>query len=288
MTDQRRNSVRLDVSHVILGCRDVAKGEVAKRMIFESYPDSKAKIDVWAVDMANYSSVSAFGDRACSTLSRLDAVVLNAGVSLDKFELAEDFESTLTINVVSTFLLAQLILPKLQETGRTQATNTHLTVVGSMMHMFARPKQLCDVKDGEILKTLSDPTQANMVNRYFLSKLLVTLGIRDLAAKTNASVEKNGTIITCVNPGWCKTELFRHQDGGFGERTLLRLMGRTCEEGSRTLVHATSVGKKAHGKYLSESQVKSESAFVRSETGRQVQERFGNELQRTLEHIQQV
>lgn len=59
--------------------------------------------------MANYSSVLAFDDDAYSTLSRLDAVVVNAGVSLHEFELAEGIESTLTINVVSTFLLAQLV-----------------------------------------------------------------------------------------------------------------------------------------------------------------------------------
>ena len=75
-------------------------------------------IEIWSIDMANYPSVSAFGRRACSTLSPLDVVVLNAGVSLNKFERAEGIESTLTVNVISTLLLAQLFLPKLRETGR--------------------------------------------------------------------------------------------------------------------------------------------------------------------------
>ena len=35
MTDKRLNSVRLDVMHLILGCRDVAKGEKAKRTILD-------------------------------------------------------------------------------------------------------------------------------------------------------------------------------------------------------------------------------------------------------------
>ena len=248
------------------------------------------QVEVWPIDMANYSSVLAFGDRACKTLSRLDVVVLNAGLSTNKFELAEGLESTLTINVVSTFLLAQLVLPKLLETSRAQGINTHLTVVSSMMHMFAKTKQLCDAKSGDILAMLSNPAQADMANRYFLSKLLVILGIRDLAAKTYASMEKGNpqVIINSVNPGWCKTELFRHDDGGLGQRLLLRLMGRTSEEGSRTLVHASSVSEVAHGKYLSECQVKSESQFVRSEFGHQVQERFANELQRTLDQIRQA
>ncbi|CAD6567255.1 MAG: hypothetical protein ASARMPREDX12_000159 [Alectoria sarmentosa] len=286
-----KHYARLDVTHLILGCRDVAKGEKAKRTILASTLRSSTppKVEVWPIDMAEYSSVLAFGDRACSTLSHLDAVVLNAGVSLNKFELAEGIERTLTINVISTFLLAQLVLPKLRETGRTQATDTHLTIVGSMIHIFAKTQQLCDAKSGEILRMLSDPAQADMANRYFLSKLLVILGVRDLAAKTNASAEEKwSTVVNCVNPGWCKTELFRHEDLGLGARAMLRLIGRTGEEGSRTLVHASSAGNVTHGRYLSECQIKPESQWVTSEAGQNVQERFAGELQRALEEIQQA
>ncbi len=288
MTDQRIHSVRLDVKHLILGCRDVAKGEKAKHAILASIPPSSTPptIEVWRIDMASYSSVLAFGDRAC-TLPRLDTVVLNAGVSLNQFELAEGVERTLTINVVSTFLLAQLVLPKLRETSQARATDTRVTFVGSSIHIFAKTKQLCSAKRGEILMTLSDPAQADMANRYFLSKLLVLLGVRDLAAKTNVPGENN-VLVNCVNPGWCKTELFRYEDLGFAVRLQLRLIGRTGEEGSRTLVHASSADKVTHGKYLSECQVKAVSQWATSEAGQHVQERFASELESTLEHIQQA
>ena len=197
--------MRLDVDHLILGCRDVAKGEKAKRAVLASAPSGSStspNVEVWPVDMADYSSVQAFGHRASSTLTRLDAVVLNAGVELTEFELAEGIERTLTVNVVSTFLLAQLVLPKLGETGREREIDTHLTFVGSMIHIFAKTKQLCDAKSGDILRTLSEPAQADMANRYFLSKLLVLLGVRDLAAKIDTSTEgkKAQVVINCVNP----------------------------------------------------------------------------------------
>ena len=130
--------------------------------------------------MSDYASVISFGQRASRSLSRLDAVILNAGVELANFELSEGLESTLTINVVSTFLLGHLVLPKLRETAKSQGRETHLTFVGSMIHIFAKTDQLLDAKDGEIFKTLSNPAQADMDNRYFFSKLLVTLGVRDL------------------------------------------------------------------------------------------------------------
>ena len=63
-------------------------------------------------------------------------------------------------------------------------------------------------------------------------------------------------------------------------------MGRTGEQGSRTLVHASTAGQATNGKYMSECQVKPESQFVRSEAGRDVQEKFARELQSAVEHIQ--
>lgn len=112
----------------------------------------------------------------------------------------------------------------------------------------------------------------------------MVLGSRDLAAKTTASAKD--FVVSCVNPGWYKTELFSHEDLGIERRFALRIMGRTGEEGSRTLVHASSADKLTHGKYLSECQVKPESQFVRSEVGQHVQERVANELRKALEQIQ--
>jgi retinol dehydrogenase-12 len=47
-------------------------------------------------------------------LERVDAIVENAGVATPFFELAEEIEKTITINVISTFLMAFLVLPKLR------------------------------------------------------------------------------------------------------------------------------------------------------------------------------
>lgn len=58
----------------------------------------------------------------------------------------------------------------------------------------------------------------------------------------------------------------------------LRVMGRTGEEGARTLVHAASTGEEMHGRSLTECLVKAESNFVRSEGGGRIQERLGREL----------
>ena len=280
----------LDAFQLILGCRNVTKGEEAKTSILSSCHSSKPpRIEVWPVDMASYNSVLAFGQRARSALSSLDAVILNAGVDYKQFQLAEGVESTLTVNVVSTLLLAYLLLPKLRETAENMNRATHLTFVGSMIHVFAKTDQLCDAKRGEIFKTLSDPAQTDMLTRYFLSKLILTLAVRDLAAHFDKLAPKETTspvIINDVNPGWCKTGLFRYNELGLAQRIMLRLVGRTGEVGARTLTHAASAGQETHGKYVSECQVKAESTFVRSEEGLIVEEKFGSELRDLLESIQ--
>lgn len=62
--------------------------------------------------MAVKSSVVAFAERIASELDRVDAVLLNAGIETNVFETADGDESTLTVNVVSPFLLALALLPQ--------------------------------------------------------------------------------------------------------------------------------------------------------------------------------
>ena len=280
--------MNLDVGRLILGCRNMAKGEKARGDILASCQSSKIPgVEVWQIDMANYGSVLSFGYRVREMLPRLDAVILNAGVELLQFDLAEGIESTLTVNVVSTFLLARLVLPKLRQTAEEQRRDTHLTFVGSMIHIFGQSDQLLTAKRGEIFQNLSDPEKADMASRYPLSKLMLTLAHRDLVSRIDKSRKRNmsSVIINDVNPGWCNTDLFRHEQPGIGQRIAFWMMGKTAEVGARTLVHAASTRKETHGEYLSEGRVKPVSRFIRSKAGQDVQEKLGNELCELLESI---
>jgi len=127
-----RHFVRLSAAKVILGCRDVKKGEAAKADI-ENTTQIKDIVVVWQLDMASYDSVRDFR-RKVADLERLDAVVLNAGVATPHFKLIEGFESTILVNVISTFLLALLILPVLRESAVKYDITPHLTIVASDAH----------------------------------------------------------------------------------------------------------------------------------------------------------
>ena len=271
----------------MLACRDETKGEEAKKEILSQAGRRKpGKVEVWALDMSNFTSVLAFGDRL-NTLPRLDAFLANAGIDTVIFERFEDWESTLTVNVISTFLVVMLAIPKLRETAKVQQSPSRLVFTGSVVHIFAQNRYLSQPGPGQIFRSLNDETTADMEDRYLQSKLLVLLGIRQLAGDLDRT-STSGTssvIVTCVNPGWCKTELFRTHDGGFGGRMGLRLIGRTAEVGSRTLVHAVTANEKMHGKYLSECRIKPESSWVRSKESVRVEKDVWAELVDILEGI---
>ena len=51
--------------------------------------------------------------------------------------MAEEDEATVTVNVTSTFLLALLLLPKMQETSVKYNTKPRLSVVTSELHIVS-------------------------------------------------------------------------------------------------------------------------------------------------------
>jgi len=129
-----KHLARLGAAKVILAVRTPAKGEMAKRQI-ESLTHCTGVCEVWPLDMSSYESVKAFAKRA-EGLERLDVVIENAGIQPLEFELKEGHESAVTVNVLSTFLLANLLLPTLRESSRRTGTVPRLTVVTSDTHRW--------------------------------------------------------------------------------------------------------------------------------------------------------
>ena len=286
IADRIMCSWSLNASHLILACRNIEKGEQARKKIVTSNETSRrGKVEVCELDMSSYDSVIAFGDRMRS-LSRLDAFIANAGIDVNHWESFEENESTLTVNVISTLFVAMLALPKLRETSESQRKPSHLTFTGSVVHIFAKEKYISQPQPGYIFKKLNDESTADMADRYNLSKLLLLLCVRQLASKIDREERRSASVIVnFVNPGWCKTDLFRTNDGGIGGRVGLHLIGRTAEEGSRTIVYGIVANKDTHGKYLSECRIKPESTFVRSKASGEVEKRVWSELVEILEKI---
>lgn len=195
-----RHFTRLGAAKVILAVRSTNKGEEAKKDI-EKTTGVKNVVEVWQLDMSSYQSVLDFAARAEKELERLDIALLNAGISAGKFEVFEQDESTITVNVVSTFLLALALLPKLKATSVKFNTRPNLTITASEVHFVTHFKEK-DVPEGQIFAKLNEPTD-DMQERYFVSKMMEVLVVRAWADRKPAS--QIPVTINFVNPGYCKS-----------------------------------------------------------------------------------
>lgn len=168
----------------------------------------------------------------------------------------------IAVNVISTFLMALLVLPKLRETSSKFNVTPVLSIVTSETHGFVTfPKM--DSQD--IFEKLNDKETANMAERYSpqfssaepaenmlarypMSKLVGILYGRELAVRTEKN-SKSAVIINFPNPGLCHSELAR--EGLISLKIMKFFLARSTECGSRTLVNATEAGHESQGQYLS-------------------------------------
>jgi hypothetical protein len=125
-------------------------------------------------------------------------VLGNAGIGTRTFKMTEDNEETITTNVVSLFLLAFLIYPKLRESASKYNTQTYFSVTASELYEVATFKE-SKVPVGQIFKTLNNKETANMNDRYNVSKLLGIFMVKQMAAMF--PLENNKVIINCTAPG---------------------------------------------------------------------------------------
>lgn len=122
--------VRFGAARVIMAVRNVTAGEAARASI-EATTHRTGVLDVWDVDLASYDSVKKFVKRVEAELDRVDAVVENAAVAMDRWVPQEGRELILTTNVFSTLLMAVLLVPMLKKTARRFGVTPRIAIVGS-------------------------------------------------------------------------------------------------------------------------------------------------------------
>lgn len=243
-----RHFLALRPSLLIMAVRSVQKGEAAAVGLRAEFP--AARIEVWELDMASFSSVEAFAARCARELDRLHVAVLNAAVGKMRLERVEERrcrETTLQVNYLATALLAILLLPTMKASTSSVGPG-RLSVISS---------------DAALGATLEDPGKGrgviDMVDReegfdgftqYARSKLLLTM----FCARLAEAVDADEIIINCCNPGAVKGTAFLREVDSWAVKTAFALIhtvvGRTTVDGARTYVHASLViGKESHGSF---------------------------------------
>jgi hypothetical protein len=92
----------------------------------------------------------------------LDAMVNGiTGLQAMQFKLVNGYETDISINVISTFLLGLLILPKLQESARHFDIQPTLTIVASDTHYIAQVRRRSRRSQGKKPGVMADQRAAN-------------------------------------------------------------------------------------------------------------------------------
>lgn len=284
---------KLDASRIILAVRDVQKGEVARQQILAvrhmRYQDEDLVVHVWKLDLADYESIKAFAERARTELSRIDVVVLNAGAFKRVYSQSKyGWEETLQVNVLSTTLLAILLLPVLQETAKKLPESENvfpvLEFVSSGLHKRVKLTEEETGGEVDLLDTFNKRDAYAAQQQYGRSKLLLMYAVQELSqrystkrvhvlgpAKLGSDVTSDtssqgsaGKVhITSVCPGPCISDLARdYTRAWYGPvvRVLMQFLRlvflRTAEEGSRTYVSGVTLGEKGHGQFWQHDTIK--------------------------------
>lgn len=250
--------VTLGAKNVVLACRSLEKGDAAVADI-EKRTGRRGVLRSWQLDMNSYASVQALAARVAAELPGLDIALLNAGVVQPHYRVSpEGWEETLQVNVLSTAFLAMLLLPILKEKassdGNLGGDLAHLCFVSSGNYASANvQKQAKEATN--LLREFSQPASfAGAEAQYSVSKLFGMYAADELATRVLAGKEggEAPVIINSVNPGATATSLTRNIDSlalKVVAWVYLRLLARTAEQGSRSLVSACALGPESHGQY---------------------------------------
>jgi NAD(P)-dependent dehydrogenase (short-subunit alcohol dehydrogenase family) len=270
-------------ARVIIACRNVLKGNEAKKSL-EAKHGRKGVLEVWELDLASYPSVKAFVAKATQDLDRIDVLICNAGIHTLKLKLINELESQIAVNVVSTFLLSLLLLPKLKQTGGEHPeTIPHLAIVSSDTHMAVTLNKQHTNKTTPILTQLSDKRKFFGPFSYPISKLLNVLMTIQLAKHVGTD---HPVIINTMNPGLCKSDLTRDAPSLAIKFTNFIFHVREPEVGVRSYIFGVQGGRELHGKYISDGVEGELGIGAKGPKAEEVGERVWAELIEILEKVE--
>jgi NAD(P)-dependent dehydrogenase (short-subunit alcohol dehydrogenase family) len=183
-------------AEVVLACRSLNKGEIAKEQILKLYP--KGIIVPMAIDLMDLSSIRDFAEKFKQNFSRLDILINNAGIMASPYALTRDgFEYQMGTNHLGHFALTGLLLDVIAQTPRSR-----VVVVSSLAH-----------KQWKISfsNSLSEFSHSyNSMRAYARSKLANLLFAYELQRRFKKN--NSNSIAVAAHPGASYTNLGRHQE----------------------------------------------------------------------------
>ncbi|XP_059152984.1 retinol dehydrogenase 14-like isoform X2 [Physella acuta] len=223
-------------ARVVLGCRNLNKGEQARDSIISS--SGNKNVVVYEVDLCSLKSIRNFTKKFLTEEPRLDILVNNAGVVTEgkpKTVTDEGLETIFAVNYFGPFLLTNLLLDLMKKSAPSRIVN-----LSSVVNKY-----------GTIdFNNLNAEKSFKHYERYFDSKLAIIMFTRVLARK----LEGSGVTVNVLHPGSVATKLLDNLN--FFIRvpvaTFIRVFCKTGEEGAQTSIYLSVSDdvKDISGKYF--------------------------------------
>lgn len=238
-------------AHVILGCRDDAKGQRVAKDIMEA--TGNHHVDTLPIDLADLASVKAASEEFLAEHPKLDVLINNAGVYTDSLELTRDgYELQFGVNHLGHFLLTLNLLPAMQCCRHC----SRVINVSSVMHK----KGVLDFNNLRGEKKSYNGTEA-----YAQSKLANVLFTMELDRRFGQELTTN-----CLHPGLVGTRLANKKAGALTSAvwSMYKPFATKPGKGAATSVYlaASPEVKDVSGRYFDEHQcLQKPSAIARNE-----------------------
>lgn len=176
---------------VLLGSRDLAKGEAAAETLKGSAP---AGAEAVKFDVLNYDDHRALADRLEREYGRLDILVNNAGIqhveSVENFP-ADQWEKIIAINLSSAFYATRAAIPIMKAQGRGRIVNmasAHGLVASPFKSAYVAAKHgIVGFTKTVALELARDNITCNAICPGFVETPIVSKQIADQARTRNMS-----------------------------------------------------------------------------------------------------
>ncbi|KXX73554.1 Short-chain dehydrogenase TIC 32, chloroplastic [Madurella mycetomatis] len=135
-------------ARIYLASRDASRAQSAIADITRAVPSAGSVIKPLSLDLTSFASIKAAAQQVLSECSRLDILMLNAGImATPAATTQEGYEIQFGTNHVGHALLTKLLLPlllrtaalQLQQSPETRKPDVRVVVLSSMAHLFSAP-----------------------------------------------------------------------------------------------------------------------------------------------------
>ncbi len=227
-------------AHVLLGCRNEAKGRAALERLLREAPGASA--EVVQLDMASLTSIRAFAAAFLGRGIALDLLINNAGVmALPKRELTEDgFERQFGTNHLGHFVLTGLLLPALLASPAPR-----VVTVASLAHRTGK------IEFDNLQSERS--YKGKGWEAYNASKLANILFAKELDRRARAAHSR--LVSLAVHPGVSTTSIFANGPGAMSlkaiaVKVLAPVMMQNDEAGALPTLYAATSPDAHGGEYI--------------------------------------